>query len=126
MSAIVLSSSGGFSSTSIDGKSLVPAIAVGRYLATKNGLYRHTESLIDFIRDFLNVFHKLAFKEKNWSGWDAYLRGDGVQRLKIAEARLKANHGGAVFFIGANASLLNFVVAGPQSLLLNRSIVLQS
>jgi glutathione S-transferase len=102
----------------IDGKRLVTAIAIGRYLAAKNGLYPTdhdeiylTESLIDFIGDFLNVFDKLAFKENDWAGWDAYLRGDGVQRLKIAEARLKANHGGAGFFIGANASLLDFVVA---------------
>jgi hypothetical protein len=49
MSAIVLSLSGGSSSTSIDGKRLVTAIAVGRYLAAKNGLYSHTESLIDFL-----------------------------------------------------------------------------
>jgi glutathione S-transferase len=102
----------------IDGHRLVTAIGIGRYLAQGNGLYPtdfdeiySTESLIDYIGDFLGVFDKIAFKDNDWPGWDAYLRGEGVQKLKYVEARLKANHGGTGFFIGAKPSLLDFVVA---------------
>mmetsp|Transcript_831 Transcript_831/g.1855 ORF Transcript_831/g.1855 Transcript_831/m.1855 type:complete len:210 (-) Transcript_831:3110-3739(-) len=102
----------------IDGKQLVTAVAIGRYVAQKYGLYPtdhddiyKTESLIDFIGDFLNVYDKLAFKASDWAGWDEYLRGEGAQRLKIAERRLKANHEGQGFFIGTSVSLLDFVVA---------------
>jgi glutathione S-transferase len=102
----------------IDGRQLVTAIAIGRHIALKHGLYPSdsyevysAESLIDFVGDFLSVYDKLAFKEANWAGWDEYLCGEGVQRLKIAEARLKANQGGAGFFIGSAVSMVDFVVA---------------
>jgi glutathione S-transferase len=101
-----------------DGKKLVTAIAIGRHIALKTGLYPsnpeevyNSESLIDFIGDFLNVFDKLAFKENNWGGWDEYLRTEGIQRLKIVEARLKRNRGRGGFFVGSSVSLVDFVVA---------------
>lgn len=100
----------------IDGKTLVTAIAIGRYVAIKYGLYPsdndaiyNTESLIDFIGDFLSAYDKFAFKESNWAGWDEYLRADGVQRLKKVENRLKAS--GSGFFLGESATLVDFVVA---------------
>jgi glutathione S-transferase len=101
----------------IDGKKLSTAISIGRYIALKTGMYPsdpyevyNSESLIDFIGDFLNVFDRLAFKEHNWEGWDKYLRTEGVQKLKLVEARLIRKRGEGGFFVGSSVSLVDFVV----------------
>jgi glutathione S-transferase len=103
----------------MDGKKLVTAVAIGRHVALKTGLYPtdidevyESESLVDFIGDFLNAYDKIAFKDNDWAGWDKYLTTDCVQRLKIAEARLnKRNSGRPGFFLGATVSMVDFVVA---------------
>lgn len=102
----------------IDGRELVTSIAIGRYVASKHALYPtdideiyKTESMADWIESLYASYGKIMFQEKNPAGWDEFTKGEGLQKLKLVETKLKENQSGSGFFIGSRVSMVDFIVA---------------
>jgi len=102
----------------IDGNELVTATGIGRYIATKYGLYPtdsidiyNTESLIDYINDIHPIFDKIVIHARDSAAWELWLKFEGLEKAGVIESRLRENAGGQGFFIGRGITMLDFVVA---------------
>lgn len=100
-------------------KKLSISTAILRYLAQKNDLYPTdrfdiylSESTVDLINDCHAAVDKFIFKEKDFTAWDAWTVGEGLNKLKIIENRLLKVHGGRMFLVGPNLSYVDFYVLG--------------
>jgi glutathione S-transferase len=102
----------------IDNLTLSTSVGVGRYLATKYGQYPTdpdgiylTEALADYIDDFKALYGKTIIMEKDPERWDAWTKGEGMQKLGLIDQKLKLNGVGSGFFLGTSLSMLDFIVA---------------